>query len=106
MTTATTIHVPAGEGTSYAMIDGDHVVKAAVQDAEGAFEVFEVVATARPMAPPSNVTSTSIVGFPRESRISRARTAAIFTSSSNGWGKAPADLPRPPGGGPPRSTCQ
>jgi quercetin dioxygenase-like cupin family protein len=34
------------------MIDGDHVAKATVRDTEGAFEVFEVIAPARPMAPP------------------------------------------------------
>jgi quercetin dioxygenase-like cupin family protein len=48
----TALHVPAGEGTRHRMIDGDHVVKAAVHDAAGAFEVFEVVAPAVPMAPP------------------------------------------------------
>ena len=48
----TTVHVPAGQGRSLPMIDGDHVVKAAVRDSQGSFEVFEVVAPARPMAPP------------------------------------------------------
>lgn len=48
----TTIHVPPGEGRHYPMIDGDHVAKAAVQDDCGAFEVFEVIASAAPMAPP------------------------------------------------------
>jgi quercetin dioxygenase-like cupin family protein len=48
----TTIHVRPGEGRHYPMIDGDHVAKAAVQDACGAFEVFEVIAPAAPMAPP------------------------------------------------------
>ena len=46
------IHVPTGEGRHYAMIDGDHIAKAAVQDAVGAFEVFEVIALAAPTAPP------------------------------------------------------
>jgi quercetin dioxygenase-like cupin family protein len=46
------VHVPPGEGHHYRMIDGDHVAKAAVQDDVGAFEVFEVVAPAAPMAPP------------------------------------------------------
>lgn len=46
------IHVRPEEGQSYPMIDGDHVAKAAVRDDAGAFEVFEVRATARPMAPP------------------------------------------------------
>jgi quercetin dioxygenase-like cupin family protein len=48
----TTIHVPPGEGRHYPMIDGDHVVKAVVQDSAGSFEVFEVIAPAAPMAPP------------------------------------------------------
>jgi quercetin dioxygenase-like cupin family protein len=46
------IYVRAGEGRHLPMIDGDHVAKTAVRDAEGAFEVFEVIAPARPMAPP------------------------------------------------------
>src|SRR3712207_4436162 len=46
------IHVRPGEGERYSMISGDHIAKVAVQDAGGAFEVFEVVATAAPMAPP------------------------------------------------------
>src|SRR5688572_12439789 len=33
---------------------------------------------ARPRAPPSSVTSTSTVGLPRESRISRPRTSLIL----------------------------
>jgi quercetin dioxygenase-like cupin family protein len=48
----TTIHVRPGEGRHYPMIDGDHVAKVAVHDAGGAFEVFEVIAPAAPMAPP------------------------------------------------------
>ena len=35
-----------------------------------------------PRAPPSSVTSTSTVGLPRESRISRPCTRVIFTTSS------------------------
>lgn len=45
-------YVPPGEGRHYQMIDGDHIAKAAVPDAGGAFEVFEVVAPLAPMAPP------------------------------------------------------
>ena len=48
----TTIHIPPGQGETYRMIDGDHIAKAAVHDTNGAFEVFEVIATAAPMAPP------------------------------------------------------
>jgi quercetin dioxygenase-like cupin family protein len=49
---STTTYVPPGQGRHYPMIDGDHVAKAAVQDSGGAFEVFEVIAPAAPMAPP------------------------------------------------------
>jgi quercetin dioxygenase-like cupin family protein len=48
----TRIHIPPGEGQHYQMIDGGHIAKAAVHDTDGAFEVFEVVAPAAPMAPP------------------------------------------------------
>ncbi len=47
-----TIHVPAGEGQHYRMIDGDYVDKATVESSDGGFEVFEIVAEAAPMAPP------------------------------------------------------
>ena len=50
------------------MIDGDHVAKAAVQDAAGGFEVFEVVAPAAPMAPP-HVSPWSGVLYLIEGRI-------------------------------------
>ncbi len=46
------IHIRPGEGQTYPMIDGDHVAKAAVHDTNGAFEVFEVISPAAPMAPP------------------------------------------------------
>ena len=64
----TTIHVPPGEGQSYPMIDGAHVVKAAVEDAEGAFELFEVIAPAAPMAPP-HVSPWTGVLFLLEGRV-------------------------------------
>lgn len=47
-----TIHVRAGEGRRYAMIDGDHIAKVAVTGDGGAFEVFEVVTSVPGMAPP------------------------------------------------------
>ena len=64
----TTIHVRPGEGEHYCMIDGDHVAKAAVKDACGAFEVFEVIAPAAPMAPP-HVSPWTGVLFLLEGRI-------------------------------------
>jgi quercetin dioxygenase-like cupin family protein len=48
----TAIRVPPGEGRHYRMIDGEHVAKTAVRDSDGAFEVFEVIGPAAPMAPP------------------------------------------------------
>jgi quercetin dioxygenase-like cupin family protein len=50
------------------MIDGDHVAKAAIHDTEGAFEVFEVIAPAAPMAPP-HVSPWSGVLFLLEGRV-------------------------------------
>ncbi|MFC5380473.1 cupin domain-containing protein [Aquipuribacter nitratireducens] len=41
-----------GQGAHHRMVDGDHVAKALVEDACGAFEVFEVVAEPGPPAPP------------------------------------------------------
>ena len=64
-----TIHVRPGEGQHYPMIDGDHIAKAAVQDAAGAFEVFEVIARAAPMAPP-HVSPWTGVLFLLQGRIS------------------------------------
>ena len=64
----TTIHVRPGEGRHYPMIDGDHIAKAAVQDDCGAFEVFEVVAQAAPMAPP-HISPWSGVLFLLDGRI-------------------------------------
>lgn len=46
------IHVPPGSGPTHRMMDGDHVVKAAVADRLASFEVFEVIADAGPPAPP------------------------------------------------------
>lgn len=64
-----TPYVPPGEGRHYPMIDGDHVAKASIQDSAGAFEVFEVVAAAGPMAPP-HVSPWSGVLFLVEGRVS------------------------------------
>ena len=55
------IHIPPGEGQTYPMIDGDHVAKAAVHGTNGAFEVFEVISTAAPTAPPHVSTWTGVL---------------------------------------------
>lgn len=64
----TAIHVPPGEGQHYRMIDGDHVAKAAVRDSNGAFEVFEMIAPAAPMAP-LHISPWSGVLFLLEGRV-------------------------------------
>lgn len=92
MTTATTTHVPAGEGTSYPMIDGDHVVKAAVQDAEGAFEVFEVIAHAGPMAPP-HVSPWSGVLHLLEGRVNALVDGTTYAVEPGGTVVCPAGTP-------------
>ena len=53
---------------------------------------------ARPSAPPSSVTSTSTVGLPRESRISRPCTRVIFTTllTSDCVLLSPPPVDRPP----------
>jgi quercetin dioxygenase-like cupin family protein len=63
-----TTYVRPGEGRHYPMIDGDHIAKTAVADADGAFEVFEVIAPAAPMAPP-HVSPWTGVLFLLEGRI-------------------------------------
>ena len=64
----TPVHVRPGEGTHHQMVDGDHVAKVAVRDGEGAFEVFETVAPARPPAPP-HVSPWSAALFLLEGRL-------------------------------------
>jgi quercetin dioxygenase-like cupin family protein len=64
----TTIHIPPGAGHHYRMVDGDHVAKASGRDTGGAFEVFEVIAPAAPMAPP-HVSPWTAVLFLLEGRV-------------------------------------
>lgn len=56
------------EGQHHAMIDGDHVVKATVHDAVGAFEVFEVRAPAQEPAP-AHISPWSGVLYVLEGRL-------------------------------------
>lgn len=63
-----TTHVRREEGRHYPMVDGDHIAKALVHDDSGAFEVFEVVAAAGPMAPP-HVSPWTGVLFVLEGRV-------------------------------------
>ena len=88
----TTIHVPPGAGHHYPMVDGDHVAKAAVRDTEGAFEVFEVVAPAAPMAPP-HVSPWSAVLFLLEGRVTALVGDTTYAVEPGGVVVFPAGTP-------------
>lgn len=87
-----TIHVRPGEGRHYQMIDGDHIAKAVVQDAGGAFEVFEVIAPARPMAPP-HVSPWTGVLFLLEGRVSALVDGTPYDVEPGGVVVFPAGTP-------------
>ena len=87
-----TIHVRPGEGRHYPMIDGDHVAKAAVQDAWGAFEVFEVIAPAAPMAPP-HVSPWTGVLFLLQGRVTAWVGGASYDVEPGGVVVFPAGTP-------------
>jgi len=86
-----TTHLPAGVGEHYPMIDGDHIAKAAVIDACGAFEVFEVVAHAA-MAPP-HVSLWSGVLFVFEGRITAVVDGTAYDVEPGGLVVVPAWKP-------------
>ena len=88
----TTIHIPPGEGQHYPMIDGDHVAKAAVHDTEGAFEVFEVVAPAAPMAPP-HVSPWTGVLFLIEGQVTALVDGTTYAVEPGGVVVFPAGTP-------------
>jgi quercetin dioxygenase-like cupin family protein len=87
-----TVHVPPGQGRHYPMIDGDHVAKAAVHDTGGAFEVFEVVAPAAPMAPP-HVSPWTGVLFLLEGRITAHVDGTSYDVQPGGLVVFPAGKP-------------
>jgi quercetin dioxygenase-like cupin family protein len=87
-----TSHVPPGEGQHYLMIDGDHIAKAAVQDASGSFEVFEVVAPAAPMAPP-HVSPWTGVLFLLQGRITALVDGTSYDVEPGGLVVFPAGTP-------------
>ncbi len=87
-----TTHVRPGEGRRYAMIDGDHIAKAAVQDEAGAFEVFEVIAPAAPMAPP-HVSPWTGVLFLLEGRITAVVDGTSYDVEPGGLVVFPAGTP-------------
>jgi quercetin dioxygenase-like cupin family protein len=74
------------------MVDGDHVAKAAVKDAEGAFEVFELTAPAAPMAPP-HVSPWSGVLYLLEGRMMVYVDGTAYDVEPGGLVVAPAGTP-------------
>ena len=86
------IHLPSGAGRHYPMIDGDHVAKAAVKDAAGAFEVFEVVAHAGPAAPPHASPWTGVL-FVLEGRLTVLVDGTVFHVEPGGTVVVPAGTP-------------
>jgi quercetin dioxygenase-like cupin family protein len=74
------------------MIDGDHVAKAAVHDAAGAFEVFEVIAPAAPMAPP-HVSPWTGVLFLLQGRVTAWVGGASYDVEPGGVVVFPAGTP-------------
>ena len=86
------IHVPPGDGRHSPMIDGDHVAKVAVRDTEGAFEVFEVIAPARPMAPP-HVSPWSGVLYLLEGRVTALVGDTTYDVETGGVVVFPAGTP-------------
>ena len=85
-------HVRPGEGRHYPMIDGDHIAKATVQDAGGAFEVFEVIAPAAPMAP-SHVSPWAGVLFLLEGRFTAVVDGTSYDVEPGGLVVIPAGTP-------------
>jgi quercetin dioxygenase-like cupin family protein len=88
----TTIHVPPGQGRHHPMIDGDHVAKATVRDAAGAFEVFEVIAPAAPMAPPHIPPWTGVL-YLIEGRITALVDGTSYDVQPGGLVVFPAGAP-------------
>jgi quercetin dioxygenase-like cupin family protein len=87
-----TIHVRPGEGRNYPMIAGDHIAKATVHDAGGAFEVFEVIAPAKPMSPP-HVSPWTGVLFLLEGRITAMVDGTSYDVEPGGLVVAPSGTP-------------
>ena len=88
----TTIHVRPGEGRHYPMIDGDHIAKAAVRDANGAFEVFETIAPAAPMSPP-HISPWTAVLFLLQGRITALVDGTPYDVEPGGMVVFPAGTP-------------
>ncbi|WP_370617180.1 cupin domain-containing protein [Mumia qirimensis] len=87
-----TVYVQPGEGQHYSMIDGDHVAKVAIKDDGGAFEVFEMIAPAAPMAPP-HVSPWTGVLFLIEGRITAVVDGTTYEVEPGGVVVFPAGTP-------------
>jgi quercetin dioxygenase-like cupin family protein len=74
------------------MIDGDHIAKAAVRDAGGSFEVFEVIASAAPMAP-AHVSPWTGVLFLLQGRITAVVDGTSYDVEPGGLVVVPAGTP-------------
>ncbi|WP_107773966.1 cupin domain-containing protein [Nocardioides sediminis] len=88
----TTTYVPPGAGHHYPMMNGDHVMKAAVDDSQGAFEVFEVVAPAAPMTPP-HVSPWTAVLYLVEGRVTVMLDGTTYDVEPGGLVVFPAGTP-------------
>ena len=88
----TTIHVPPGEGQTHHMIDGDHVMKVAVDDDAGAFEVFEVISAAGPVSPP-HVSPWTGVLYLLEGRVTAHVDGTAYDVEPGGLVVFPAGTP-------------
>ena len=88
----TDLHVKPGEGQRYPMIDGDHIAKATIHDDCGAFEVFEVIAPAAPMAPP-HVSPWTGVLFLLEGRVTALVGDTTYAVEPGGVVVFPAGTP-------------
>ena len=87
-----TTYVRPQEGQHIPMVDGDHIAKAAVKDTQGAFEVFEVVAPAAPMAPP-HVSPWGGVLYLLEGRITAYVDGTAYDVEPRGTVVCPAGTP-------------
>lgn len=86
-----TTYVRPDEGRHTPMVDGDHIAKATVKDAQGAFEVFEVVAPAAPMTPP-HVSPWSGVLYLLEGRITAYVDGTAYDVEPGGLVVFPAGI--------------
>lgn len=85
-------HVLAGAGDRYPMIDGDHVAKATLRDAAGAFEAFEVIAPAAPPAPP-HVSPWSALLYLLEGTVAATVDGTTYDVTEGGLVVIPAGTP-------------